>query len=466
MLTIQPVDLSTSLLLKALTPISHFDPATGGSGNTLSFNRRKQLVARPGAATSFDAHSIAAMCAALPIPVPMAAVFEALTPTQFAAAGIVRVFLDAHNTAGGIGYFEGAARYEGVTNRVQTAAVRSDTLAAFWSRLSAMTGVGASGESHDAPLHVLWGLPLGVQARVVRALEAEHVALVAIARAWHNQAKMGNENYATKAGREAVPTMTMSYAPETAGAATATVVLDVPYISTNDIRHQIRAAGWAHLTHALGIRATTPGYGDIPHQIAALFENGGNLEQGAKQPGNAYGLAHDIRQRYPLLALLGGNVVNFDLGESDLKARAAIVCIENADSLTDGVTADQSVFDLLDDVTETRQASTTGGLGQMIRNFETLAAGTQIQVVASLNPFASDLVRGASVAAIETWLTRPFVAGQSARGYGHFRGEVLRELPGAAEALAVYESYLLNHAAELRQGLTDGTLGTGKVLSQ
>lgn len=464
MLTIKPVELSMSVLLTAITPISHFDPATGKGSNTLSFNRRKQIVARPGAAARLEQSHVDGLCAVLPVPVSMAPVFEAMTPSQFAAAAVLRVFLDAHNTAEGIGHFAGVGRYEGFSNRVQQAAIRSDMLLPFWSRLSVMCGVEAAGETYDPPLHVLWGLPGGVQSRVIRLLEAEYISLVAIARAWHTQNKLGSEEYAAKAKKTMIPSMVMGYGPEDTGAATGTVVLDVPYISTNDIRHQIRAAGWAHLTTALEIRPKSPGYGEMPHPIAALFENGGNLEQGAKQPGNAYQLAHDIRGRYPLLALLGGNVVNFDLGESDLKARAVIACVENADALVDGVTAEQSVFDLLDDMTETRQAS-DAGLGQMIRNFETLAPGTRVQVVASLNPFANELSRGALVAAVETWLGRPFVAGQSARGYGHFAGQVLRELPGAAEALAAYEAYLLNHAGELRMGLTDGTLGTGKVLA-
>lgn len=463
MLTIKPVDFSMSLLLTAITPVSHFDPATGKGSNTLSFNRRKQLVARPGAAAVFDAHNIAAVCAALPVPVPMAAVFEQLGPTEFAAAGLLRVFLDAHNRADGIGHFGGVERYEGWTTRVQQAAIRSDTLPAFWSRLSSLTGVGIAAERHDAVLHPLWGLPVEVQSRVVRAIERDYVALASIARAWHNQAKLGNEAYAAKAGGDTVPTMTMSYSAELSNGATSSVTLDVPYISSNDIRHQIRAAGLAHQMQAIDIAPAQPGYGDIPHAIAALFENGGNLEQGAKQPGNAYQLAADIRDRYPLLSLLGGNLVNFDLGESALTVRAQIVCRENA-PLEDSVAADQSVFDLLDDVTETRQAS-MAGVGQMIRNFETLAPGTQIQVILSLNPFAPAAVRGAAVAAVETWRQRAFVAGQRARGYGHFTIDVLRSWDTADDDLAVYEAYLLNHAPELRQALADGTMGTGKVLA-
>ena len=38
MLTIRPTELSTSILLTAVTPVSHFDPATGKGGNTLSLS--------------------------------------------------------------------------------------------------------------------------------------------------------------------------------------------------------------------------------------------------------------------------------------------------------------------------------------------------------------------------------------------------------------------------------------------
>lgn len=459
-----PQEQKFSVLLTAATPISHFDPATGKSGNTLSFNRRRQIVRRNGHALEYTQETIDSVTELLTIPVQLVTVFEQLGAVSFTATGMLRLFLDAHNTSAGIGMFEGAARYEGFANRVQQAAIRSDTLLAFWARLSNMLGVSVTGEHYDAILHVLFGLPLGVQFQVLRTIESDYLSLVPIARAWHTMNKLSREEYAEKAGKDKVSLMTMSYSAISAATLGDTVILDVPYISTNDIRHQIRAAGHAHLMNALGIRMSNPGYGDMPHAIAALFENGGNLEQGAKQGSDAGTLAASIRDRFPLLALLGGNLVSFDLGTSEMAVRATIVCTENA-PIEDDVVADHSIYDLLDDVTETRQAS-KAGVGQMIRNFETLAAGTQVHVAALINPFSSDIVRGAAVAAINTWLHHTYIAGQRARGYGHMTGQILQQWPTAADDLVIYESYLANHAAELRSALADGTMGTDKVLAR
>lgn len=464
MLTIRPTQLNSTVLLTAISPISHFDPGVGKGGNTLSFNRRKQVVNRSSLPATFDAAAVATIVSAFPAPVPLVGVFEQLTATWFTAAAILKTFLDAHNTADGLGHFQ-VDRYDGFTNRVQHASLRSDLLFTFWSRLSNLVGVGATGEQHDNALHALWSLPMGVQARIVRSIEKDHIALVSLARAWHNMGKMNQPEYAAKAGRNAIPQTLMSYGPESDEGESAQAVIEVPYISSNDIRHHIRAAGWAHLVTALGIKPVDiPGYGDIPHPIAALFENGGNLEQGAKQPGDAYVVSHEIRGRYPLISLLGGNLVSFDLGESDLTVRAEVVCQENG-PFAEGVKVAQSIFDMLDDVTETRHAS-QAGIGQMIRNFETMVKGTQVQVVCSLNPFASELVQGCLVAALLTWMGRCHVAGQKARGYGHFAGEVIEQLPDAAANLGKYETYLKENAAALRDGLLDGTLGTSRVLAR
>ena len=116
---------------------------------------------------------------------------------------------------------------------------------------------------------------------------------------------------------------------------------------------------------------------------------------------------------------------------------------------------------MLDDVTATRQA-TEQGVGQMIYNFETLCAGVQILVRLSLAPGTRTLTRGALAAALTTYTELgPLVGGQSARGFGHGRAEVLRAIPGQETAQEAYESYLAENQEALRAALRDGTLGTG-----
>jgi hypothetical protein len=121
------------------------------------------------------------------------------------------------------------------------------------------------------------------------------------------------------------------------------------------------------------------------------------------------------------------------------------------------------VFDLVDDTVRTRQA-TEAGVGQMIYNYETLAAGAQILVRLKLSPMASDLAKGSLVAAVATYEQMAVIGGQSARGHGHMAVEWSRILPDQDNLLSGYEAHLADKRDAMLGGLLDGTLGTGQEL--
>ena len=219
----------------------------------------------------------------------------------------------------------------------------------------------------------------------------------------------------------------------------------------------MRRPGWLHLSGALGLPETDPGMGTLPGGVEALLVNGGNIAAGAKQPANPHGLAAEIRRAYPLLDLLGGVTDSFDLGESRLEVASWIVCREYREALAGTIAEDLpeasvSVFDLMDDVGQTRQA-TERGVGQMIMSFEALAARAVIYCRYTLMPYTGALTESALAAALALPV---HIGGGSARGYGHMR-EIGRRAPDGFSPMA-YEAYLSENAERLRDGLMDGTL--------
>jgi hypothetical protein len=248
-------------------------------------------------------------------------------------------------------------------------------------------------------------------------------------------------------------------------------VLEVPAVSGNSLRHQlVRAPAMLHLFSALGLFPDVPGKGPLPSGVEALFENGGNIEAGAKQPSNTFSLAWRARELYPTLDLLGGVTDSFDLGESRLSVAGWLICAENRGALLAMESpaaylpeASISAFEMLEDVTHTRQASSHGE-GQMIYTFETLIKGARILARLTLAPYTPVLTRGALLVAVTTFMQQDnTIGGQAARGYGNVQAAWLAgaEHAGYIPTMELYEAYLRDHADVLVAGLRDGTLGTG-----
>ncbi len=463
-----PGGVWADLLLTSLAPISHHDPATADKSNTLLFNRRKQLLPVPPEQGEVSEEAVDRLCAAHPVPGEIADLLSGVSLPEFAACCLVRLFLDLYNTGDGAGVFRGMDRYALLETRLRAAAVQSASLRGLWDRLCASLDIPIAPGSSDFPLLSLLSLPKPLQAGVRRAITEDFRSIVTLARLWSAEQKAQNEEYAKQSGREAsAPSVTLSFAPELPGTSAASLVtiVDLPHVTGNSLRHcVVRGPGWRHLARRLGLTEGHPGAGDIPAGAEAVFENGGNIRAGAKQPGDPFGLAAEVRAAHPLLALLGGVTDSFDLGESRLHVGSWLVCRENAAALAGTKASDLpaltvSAFDLLDDVTHTRQA-TEKGRGQMIYNFETLCAGTQVLCRLHLAPGTSRLALGALAAAVETYRSGlAHLGGQKARGFGWSSGELLSCPDEWEECLAEYERYLDDHAEALRAGLVDGTLG-------
>lgn len=155
------------------------------------------------------------------------------------------------------------------------------------------------------------------------------------------------------------------------------------------------------------------------------------------------------------------------MGESSILS--PVVCRENAAALAGTPAADMpaasvSIFDLLDDVTHTRQA-TAAGEGQMIYSFQTLCAGTPLLARFALMPGTRPETAGALVTALDHYeATLPVIGGQSARGFGAFVVTRLAEHGAWADAGATYHAHLAEHGPAMRAALLDGSVGCGRPL--
>lgn len=227
-----------------------------------------------------------------------------------------------------------------------------------------------------------------------------------------------------------------------------------------------------HLFSALGVLPES-----LPAGVEALFYNGGNIAAGSASVPNSSLLARKIRDTFPSLDLLGGVANSFDLGESFVSVHSHLVCRETAPFLPDWIAesshmCDVSAFDMLEDFTLTRHATegregTLKDRGQMVFSFEGLSVGAQIAVTLTFKNYTPVLARGAAAAALKSWQRAPVLGGASARGFGKvsIKDQVcLGDDHEATEALETYEAYLSENREELIEELTNGKLGSGKVI--
>lgn len=459
-----------SLMLTALEPISHHDPTTGNDSNTLTFNRQRQIVERKEIDNPVWRHLVDALCEQNKMPDQVSELMERLSMPEWLSVAYVRLLLDIHNRGDGEGLLSGMDRYRMLENRLQTSAVRCHTLHRLWSILTSDLQLGNHAAKWDEDLGLFWTLPPSIQYQMLAIMAEQSRTVVTLARLWHTVNKEQSAEYMEHAGKldlfEEQTWITAHFEDDDMPEPPRYMVLDVPAISVNSLRHQlVREPSWLHLCDVLGIEPAARGEGPLPVHADSIFYNGGNIKAGATQPSNAFFLAGEIRKAYPSLDLLGGVTASFDLGESRLKVSAWIVCSENREALPEEIRdSDQakiSVFEMLDTITRTRVA-TPSGEGQMIYNYETLVAGTQIYVELTLTPFCSELARGALAAAIQYYMDNDnVIGGQSARGHGNVQLSWIGDAPTGAET---YESYLAENQEKLLGGLLDGTLCSSSVV--
>jgi len=455
------------LVLTALEPISHHDPTTGNDSNTLTFNRQKQFVHRKCTNPPVYRHLIDAICDQNPMPENIADLTSRLGAPEWLAVAYVRLLLDIHNRGDGEGLLSGMERYRMLENRLQTSAVRCHTLHRLWSILASDLQLGTHPAKYDDHIAAFWTLPPSIQYQMLAVMAEQYRAITTLARVWHTANKQQSAEYMDAAGQAEMfaeqAWVTAHFDDVQFPEPPDYIILDVPAISVNSIRHQlVREPAWLYLCDALGVTPAARGEGELPIHAESIFYNGGNIKAGATQPSNAFFLAGQIRKVYPSLDLLGGVTTSFDLGESKLKVSAWIVCEENRDALPEGLRetaqAQTSVFDMLDNMTRTRHA-TAGGEGQMIYNYEALIKGTQVYVELTLTSYTGPLACGALATALAYYAKEDnVIGGQSARGHGHVSMEWLTEMPDYARA---YEDYLAENHDALLSGLVDGTLRCG-----
>ncbi len=466
---VSPQAQKMELLLTALSPISHHDPAVRGDSNILTFNRQKQVIRREHSTCDIGQVELDAIAQANPATEELWGLLQTLSTPEILAVSMMRLFYDMYNSAEGEGLFKGFPddRAKMLSGRAKAAAIRSFNLRHFWDRLVTDMMVTINNDRYDDALLLFFKLPKGMHISVLSILGRNIPSVISIARTWSRAQKHTIVEYADKIGADRQEAFVMPLTFDAAGSCSSTQIIEVPAISSNTIRHQcVRYPGWQHLAGMLGIAEGLPGKNLLPIGVESIFVNGGNISSGSKQPSSPHFLGCKVRENYPLLDLLGGVTDSFDIGESKLAVSSWLVCSENSAAIPDSLSANKSIsaFDLLDNVTHTRQA-TERGAGQMIYEFETLCPGTQNLARFVLKPYTRRLTIGALVAAVETYLSNQgVIAGQSARGFGVVSGEWVSGIEGASDARAEYEEYLRDNAAQLREWLIDGTLGTGSVL--
>lgn len=462
------------LLLTAIAPISHHDPAVQDGSNESLYNRRKQRLPRViYGGGRIGQPALERFSEEWPMPVEVAECLRGM-PFQFVAGcALIRAFLDEWNSREGCGLFAGQERYSRLDSRSAHAAMRAPDLPRFWSCLCDSLQVTAASADTAGRLVRLCGLPRGVQAGALRAIADEHTAITTIARVWHTQEKCRDAGYAAQSGQEQVTDFERLVfdADQVDVGSEIDVIAEVPTaVSANSLRHEVvREPGMLHLFGALGLRPGVPGHAEVPPGVEALFYNGGNIREGGREPAGASVAKELIRHNYPLLDLLSGCVSDYNLEESRLKVFSTLVCRENEAALRETPASDLpalqlSAFDLIDHETFTRQAGRIG-LHQMIVNQEVLCTGAQMLLRLVLDPFTPCLTEGALMAAVTSYLARvPTVAGMPARGYGFVRADWLAVPSGAVDSAGLYEDYLDENRDRLAAGLRDGTLGTGSVV--
>ena len=207
----------------------------------------------------------------------------------------------------------------------------------------------------------------------------------------------------------------------------------------------------------------------IPTGVKALFENGGNISKGSSAGSDTYSLAQQIREKYPLLGLLGGCTDSFMLGDSNLHSVSAFWYGKEYNlalkHLFD-VEAKHSTIDMLDARTLHRHSGRTHDRSPMPYSFETVATGAKLYVHFQFSPWTSRKEMGAFLCALKTYENiDSTIGGQSAKGFGRVQIECLDEierefLEGAEEYIDDLDKNLI----ERQEGLQTGMLGTDKVV--
>lgn len=203
--------------------------------------------------------------------------------------------------------------------------------------------------------------------------------------------------------------------------------------------------------------------GTLNQSVVNLLFSGGAMRSGSKAPSDEMRIGHELKKLYPSLDLLGGATDGFILPKGRLKLNAWIVARENqtaidyiAPELSDEA-KNNSLFDLVSDEVRTRGTGSESDGNQMIYQYETLAAGSKILLELNMDAHTPEVSLSALALALENW--DGFIGGQARQGRG--RMVVLsHDLPSPD----LYINHINEQGELMKQGLIDGTFGTGKLL--
>jgi len=238
------------LLLEAKEAISHHDPAVKNDSNVLTFNRQKQFVTRTPADTPVFSHLVEAICKQNQMPESIDSLTSRLNLPEWLSVAYIRLLLDIHNKGDGEGLLKGMDRYRMLENRLQTAAIRCSTLHNLWSILTTDLQLGIHDAKHDDTIAAFWTLPPSVQYQMLTTMSNQHRAISTLARVWHTANKQQSQEYCAAAKVPYVPQemVVRSFSEQDVPEPLTKIVLDVPAISVNSLRHQlVRKPSWLHL---------------------------------------------------------------------------------------------------------------------------------------------------------------------------------------------------------------------------
>lgn len=206
----------------------------------------------------------------------------------------------------------------------------------------------------------------------------------------------------------------------------------LPVITGNSIRGQIRDAGAGELLDRIGET--------VDKEVFHVLFSGGNVSASMRDD---VGRAAAVRERFPLISVLGGALGTMIMAGKLLCGFAYPVCMESARML--GIQSRVSWHSLIDEIEFTRtddakndrmaaayvtdvDAETAGQASQQMRYaVQYMAAGTEFVQRLTLLPGTTEIEIGALLSAIEYWWrTAPRLGGMSAKGFGSFdaRAEV------------------------------------------
>ena len=467
-MNINPKTLKLQCTYTVLSPVSHHDANLGREANLSLYNRQKIRIPIQDKLHRLEKHEVDAIQTAFLVPEECYPIFRDEPFSRFVGIALVHCFIGRYGKSQdgvwGTGLFTGVEAYRRLSDRMELAAPRSRNLKEFWSILVRDMQCGPLSDTQK--LFTLLSLPSAIHHEVLYHIEKYSVMLVEMARHWLTTEKSADEKYAKQAKVEQTSGKQKQldlYKQPAEDESISDLFVPLPCHSGNDLRHDIRSAGMMHLFATIGISPDTP----MNNSTKALFQNGGNIAKGKQAPSTAYALSQIIREKYPLLGLLGGCTESFLIGDSNLHSVLPVWHGREYNEILKhifNVTATHSVLSMMDNWTLHRHVGRYDG-SPMPYSFETVATGAKMFVQFQFSPWITDLELGAFWCALRTYTdTDSTVGGQSAKGFGQVKVEIHSNNIDFAEHADAYEAYLQQNLITLAEGVQTGTLCCGQVV--